>query len=80
MLVIVGESFADRIRSILKRWFVEPKPNIFVGHVNERVKNKLLDYIRCNCEGLKYILIYADERDCQHFFELKITVLKISIK
>jgi CRISPR-associated protein Cas2 len=33
---------------VLKRWFVEPKPNVFVGTVNRRTRDKVLDYVKRN--------------------------------
>jgi len=34
MTVIVANDTPDAIRGILKRWFVEPRPNVFVGTIN----------------------------------------------
>ena len=31
MTVIVANDTPDAIRGLLKRWFVEPRPNVFVG-------------------------------------------------
>ncbi len=67
MVIIIAESFPDHVRGMLKRWFVEPKPNVFVGSVNEKVREKLLNYIKRNTVGLKYLLIYSDSSNCQGF-------------
>ena len=67
MVVIIAESMPDKIRGVLKRWFIEPKPNVFVAHINEKVKIKVLDYIHRQAEGLKYMLIYTTSKNCQHF-------------
>lgn len=36
MTVIVANDTPPAIRGILKRWFVEPKPNVFVGEISPR--------------------------------------------
>lgn len=46
MTVIVAENTPDRIRGIMKRWFLEPKPNVFVGNVNSKVCSTLIKYLR----------------------------------
>ena len=66
MTVIVAHDTPDAIRGLLKRWFIEPRPNVFVGTINRRTREKTLEYIRRNAAGLSYILICAD-RNCQGF-------------
>jgi CRISPR-associated endoribonuclease Cas2 subtype I-E len=36
MTVIVAHDTPDAIRGMLKRWFIEPRPNVFVGTLNRR--------------------------------------------
>lgn len=67
MVIIIAESFPDKVRGVLKRWFIEPKPNVFVAHLNEKVKRKVIDYINRQSNGLKYLLIYTESKNCQHF-------------
>ena len=45
MTVIVAENTPDKVRGLLKRWFIEPRPNVFVGSVNRRIREKVLQYI-----------------------------------
>jgi CRISPR-associated protein Cas2 len=52
MTVIVANDTPPAIRGMLKRWFIEPKPNVFVGTVNKRTREKTLAYIRRNAPGL----------------------------
>lgn len=40
MTVIVAENTPDKVRGLLKRWFIEPRPNVFVGSVNRRIREK----------------------------------------
>jgi CRISPR-associated protein Cas2 len=52
MTVLVANDTPPAIRGMLKRWFVEPKPNVFVGTVNRRTRDKVLDYVKHNAQGL----------------------------
>ncbi len=36
MTVIVANDTPDAIRGMLKRWFIAPRPNVFVGTINRR--------------------------------------------
>ena len=48
MTVIVANDTPDAIRGMLKRWFVEPRPNVFVGTINRRTREKTIEYIKRN--------------------------------
>ncbi|MDO5567103.1 MAG: type I-E CRISPR-associated endoribonuclease Cas2e [Planctomycetia bacterium] len=61
MTVIVTNDTPPAIRGLLKRWFIEPKPNVFVGTVNQRVKTKVLEYIRRNAPGLGILVVSTDQ-------------------
>jgi CRISPR-associated protein Cas2 len=58
--VIFANDTPPAIRGLLKRWFIEPRPNVFVGSVNARTRTKTLDYIRRNAAGLGLLVIYDD--------------------
>jgi len=61
MTVIVANDTPPAIRGLLKRWFIEPKPNVFVGTVNARTRDKVMDYIRRNAgEGCGMLVISRD--------------------
>lgn len=66
MTVIVANDTPPAIRGMLKRWFVEPKPNVFVGTVNRRTRDKVLDYVKRNAAGMN-LLILTSEANCQGF-------------
>ena len=61
MTVIIANDTPPAIRGLLKRWFVEPRPNVFVGSVNARTRNNTLAYIRRNASGLGLLVIYEDD-------------------
>jgi CRISPR-associated protein Cas2 len=60
MTVIVANNTPPAIRGMLKRWFIEPKPNVFVGTVNRRTREKTLEYIRRNAPNLGLLVIASD--------------------
>ncbi len=61
MTVIVAENTPDKVRGLLKRWFIEPRPNVFVGSVNRRIREKVLQYIlRYSPEELALLVIFDD--------------------
>ncbi len=66
MTVLITQDTPPAIRGILKRWFVEPKPNVFVGTLNRRTREKVLDYVKRNAKGLGLLALYSDP-NCQGF-------------
>ena len=66
MTVIVAHDTPDAIRGLLKRWFIEPRPNVFVGTLNRRTRDKTLEYIKRNAAGIA-LLIISTENNCQGF-------------
>lgn len=67
MTVIIANNTPPAIRGLLKRWFVEPKPNVFVGTVNRRTRDKTLEYIRRNAPRLG-LLVIATDSSSQGFY------------
>ena len=67
MIVIIASHLPDAIRGILKRWFIEPRPNVFVGTINERIKRKIIEYIKRNSSGVSMLIIASDNTNCQGF-------------
>jgi len=53
MTVIIANDTPDAIRGMLKRWFIEPRPNVFLGTINRRTREKTLDYIKRNAVILR---------------------------
>lgn len=66
MTVIVANDVPPAARGLLRRWFVEPRPNVFVGSVNARTREKTLDYVRRNAPGLAMLVLF-DETNSQGF-------------
>lgn len=66
MTVIIANDTPPAIRGILKRWFVEPKPNVFVGTLNRRTRDKVIDYVTRNVSDMSLLVIHSDT-NCQGF-------------
>ena len=66
MTVLIAHDTPPAIRGMLKRWFIEPKPNVYVGTVNRRTRDKVLDYVRRNAKDMS-LLIITSEPNCQGF-------------
>jgi len=64
--VIIANDTPDAIRGMLKRWFIEPRPNVFVGTLNRRTRDKTLEYIKRNATDLGLLIISSDN-NCQGF-------------
>jgi CRISPR-associated protein Cas2 len=60
MTVIVAQDTPPAIRGLLKRWFVEPRPNVFVGTLNRRTREKVIAYVTRNAAGLRLLIIHSD--------------------
>jgi len=66
MTVLIAHDTPPAIRGMLKRWFIEPKPHVFVGTVNRRTRDKVLDYVKRNAKDMS-LLIITSEPNCQGF-------------
>lgn len=71
MTVIVANDTPPAIRGILKRWFIEPKPNVFVGTVNAKMRENIIEYVRRNAVSLGEqelgLLVITANNSCQGF-------------
>lgn len=45
MTVIIANDVPAFVRGHLKRWFIEPRPNVFVGTLNPRTQGRVLQFI-----------------------------------
>ncbi len=66
MTVIVAHDTPDAIRGMLKRWFIEPRPNVFIGTLNARAHAKTIAYIRRNSRDFG-MLIISSAPNCQGY-------------
>ncbi len=66
MTVIIAQDTPDAIRGVLKRWFIEPKPNVFVGTMNAGTRKHILAYIRGQASGVRMLIIHSSP-NCQGY-------------
>lgn len=66
MTVILAHDTPDAIRGMLKRWFIEPRPNVFVGTLNRRTHEKTIEYIKRNARDIG-LLIVSSYPNCQGY-------------
>lgn len=66
MTVIVAQDNPDAIRGVLKRWFIEPKPNVFVASINSMVVSEVIKFIRPQAKGIR-LLIISSSMNCQGY-------------
>ena len=67
MTVIVANDTPDAVRGMLKRWFIEPRPNVFVGTLNARNHGKVMDFIRRNSPPEFGMLVVSSQSNCQGY-------------
>lgn len=67
MTVLVANDTPPAIRGLLKRWFIEPRPNVFVGTLNARTHRKVMDYILRNAPPEFGMLIVSTATNCQGY-------------
>lgn len=67
MTVLICNDVPPAIRGHLKRWFVEPKPNVFIGTLNIRNHRKVMDYILRNAPKDFGVLSLTSAPNCQGY-------------
>lgn len=67
MTVLVANDTPDAIRGMLKRWFIEPRPNVFVGTLNPRTHRKVMEYILRNAPDDFGVLVVSSASNCQGY-------------
>ena len=63
MIVLIGEKFPNKVRGILKNWFVEIKKDVFISTINYQLSERILKFVseKFN-ENLKFVLIQASNK------------------
>ena len=67
MTVLVANDVPPAVRGHLKRWFVEPRPNVFVGTLNARTHRKVLDFVVRNAPPEFGMLSISTSSNCQGY-------------
>ena len=66
MTVIVAQDTPPSVRGMLKRWFIEPRANVFVGTVNRKVREKTIGFLRRHSVDWSALVVHSDP-NCQGF-------------
>ena len=67
MTALIANDTPPAIRGHLKRWFIEPKPNVFIGTLNVRTLNKVLEFILRNAPPELGLLVITSAPNCQGY-------------
>ena len=67
MTVLICNDVPPAIRGHLKRWFIEPKANVFIGTLNVPTHRKVMDFIRRNAPPDFGILAISTAPNCQGY-------------
>ncbi len=67
MTVLVRNDVPPAIRGHLKRWFIEPRPNVFLGTLNVRTFEKVRDYLLRNAPPDFGMLVISFAPNCQGY-------------
>ncbi len=49
MVVVIANDLPPAVRGRMKLWFVEPKPNVFVSGIKDKVADVVVDYLFASC-------------------------------
>jgi CRISPR-associated protein Cas2 len=67
MTVLVANDTPPAIRGHLKRWFIEPSPNVFVGTMNVRTYQKVSEFVLRNAGPDFGMLAITSAPNCQGY-------------
>ncbi len=67
MTVLVANDTPPAVRGILKRWFLEPRPNVFVGTLNARTAENVLAYVMRHVPPDFGVLVIQSAANCQGY-------------
>ena len=67
MVVILTKNIKKKTKNFLKRWFVEPKANVFVGDLDYQRILIIIEYINRNIEKEFNAIIMASTNSIQKY-------------
>lgn len=57
MIVVIANELPPAVRGRLKLWFIEPRPNVFVSGVNNKVAERVVSHLHAHCPPESGLLI-----------------------
>jgi len=76
MVVIITKNINKKTKNFLKRWFIEPKANIFVGNLDFDRISSILEYIKNNVDSNFNGLVISSTNKIQKYKIIEIGNLK----
>jgi CRISPR-associated protein Cas2 len=67
MTVLICNDVPPAIRGHLKRWFVEPRPNVFIATLNSRTHAKVMNFIFRHAPKDFGVLAISSASNCQGY-------------
>jgi CRISPR-associated endoribonuclease Cas2 subtype I-E len=80
MTVILTKNIKKRTKNFLKRWFVEPKANVFVGNIDFDRIELIIRYIHSNIKDDFNAIIIATTNTIQKYKIIEIGNQKLLTK
>jgi CRISPR-associated endoribonuclease Cas2, subtype I-E/ECOLI len=62
MLIVLANDLPPAVRGLMKLWFIEPKPNVFVSGLKDAVANTVVDYLYQHCSPTAGVMIFKSIR------------------
>lgn len=62
MILLIAEHIPDKVRGVLKLWFLEPKPNTFVSSINGKVAQKVVDFVTRHISMESSFLLVTEDK------------------
>ena len=60
MIVLIGDKLPNKVRGVLKNWFVEIKKDVFISTINYQLSERILEFVSDKFnKNLKFVLIQA---------------------
>lgn len=58
MVVLISQHLPDAVRGIMKLWFIEVKPNVFISGIKDNTAKKVVQHLIQSCPSNSSILIF----------------------
>ena len=59
MLVVIANNLPPAVRGRMKLWFIEPRPNVFVSGVKDKVAKKVVEYLYKYCPLESGLMVFT---------------------
>jgi CRISPR-associated protein Cas2 len=67
MLVVIANDLPPAVRGMIKLWFIEPRPNVFVSGIKDHVANKVIEYLYKNSRSDSGLIIFQSKSEVPNY-------------